>query len=113
MKVVYISPEEKKKVDLIVKTACKINDIELSVLKKDTDRVVVSIRQQCLCLIKKNTDLTPDKIALYFEISRQRVCYSIEQAEIQKKLYSSFLRSMEKIIVNANEAALGEFVLVH
>ena len=113
MKKVYISPEEKKKVNLIINTACKINEIELSVLKKDTDRSVLSIRHQCFNLIKKNTELTPDKIASFFEMSRQGVCYGIEQAENQKKLYSNVLRSMNKIIEKANEAALGEFVLVH
>ncbi len=113
VKTVYISPEEKKKSNLIITWACKINEIELPVLKKDTDRTVVGIRQQCFYLIKVNTDLTPDKIAYLFGMSRQRICYGIEQAEIQKKLYSNVLRSMGKIIEKANEEAQGEFVLMH
>lgn len=111
-KSVYISPDEKKKSELIIKWACKINEIEFKVLKTSTDRDIVSIRQQCFLLIKMNTELTPDKIAHLFNMSRQRICYGIEQAENHKSLYSRVLRSMGKIVEKANEEAKQEFVLV-
>jgi len=112
-KQVYISPDEKRKSDLIIKWACKNHQIEFPELKCSTDRDIVSIRQQCFYLIKRNTDLTPDKIAHLFSMSRQRICYGIEQVENQRGLYARVNRSILKIVEKANEEAQNEFALVH
>lgn len=96
-KIVYVSPENKQKVEAVLCAACKYFEIERDRLFVDASYSVVNIKQMCIYLMKVNTKMSDRDLAEYLSISKSSVGSSVEKIRVHKNIYSDTMNGLRKI----------------
>lgn len=103
-KMVYVSPEDKQKCEVVIGAACKHFDIERGILFKDASYNVIAIKQMCIYLMKVNTKMSDRSLAAYLNISKSSVSSSVEKIRIHKKIYADTANGLKHICKNAHDS---------
>lgn len=95
---------------MLIETACNLNNVDRETLLRSKKKEVKDLRNQCIYLVSRNTQLTFNEIAKMFKVSERTIEKVVKTIGLHKMIYRNTLRSLIRIVTNSNEMAFKNLI---